>query len=456
MLLLGCGRIDFDPLDPGDGSKSGTRLKLVWNELEDGTRTWRDIYDSVLDQRCTIYPWSDGNRYCVPRDATLAFTDAACTQPLVVVTTNACASAGPAARYVASGEYVCGDFTYEHLYVGTTEVAPTPYYTLLDGACMGPTPNPSARYFTASEVTTADLAAVTDTPDPTTGRYARRLYRSDDGFSLLASLYDTTLAQKCTPGPDAGAPCSPSVANGGDFNDSACTDRVVHVRNPGCAAPALASYLDIGDCTSRVVQLGAPAATPSPVYTFIANGSSFMCGPTSEQAGDTFFALGSEIVLPTSTRSLTALPGHRLQYIDHALDGASYRDPFVHDTSLDLDCGVSPDANDALRCLPRSDTLTTSDYYYTDPACTQLIHVVPYAITPCNPGLFDYGASYDFGACGLVPTLYTLAPSSYSGPLYYQSFSQPCTAVGPGATLYDVGPPIDPAAFAAATVVIDP
>src|SRR3954466_9466481 len=73
--------------DPNDGARSGTRLKLTWFELGDGTRQWDGFYDAQRKENCYIYQdWTDGKSYCAPDyDGSIEYSNAGCTTKVIEV-----------------------------------------------------------------------------------------------------------------------------------------------------------------------------------------------------------------------------------------------------------------------------------------------------------------------------------------------------------------------------------
>ena len=72
-----------------DQPTSGTRLKAQWYVGTDGSRVQAGWYDSQLQVTCSLYMASDGTLRCLPIQAgvdTSAFSDSACTQPIVIST----------------------------------------------------------------------------------------------------------------------------------------------------------------------------------------------------------------------------------------------------------------------------------------------------------------------------------------------------------------------------------
>ena len=55
-------------VDPNEGARSGSRLKLTWFEFSDGTRQWNSFYDAERKEGCYPYPaWTDGHGRLVSR-----------------------------------------------------------------------------------------------------------------------------------------------------------------------------------------------------------------------------------------------------------------------------------------------------------------------------------------------------------------------------------------------------
>src|SRR5262249_39180953 len=123
--MVGCGRIAFDPLDGSgideDGTHSGTRLKVIWNESEDGTRAYGAAHDTLLGVDCAL----GGLPYCSPFSIVMAYADAACTQPIAYAT--GCAPFATVAR----------DTQNERYYERGADRGITDYYTM-SPTCTGP------------------------------------------------------------------------------------------------------------------------------------------------------------------------------------------------------------------------------------------------------------------------------------------------------------------------------
>ena len=87
----GAGLVDglSDPVPDAraDGNQSGTRLKAKSYAGADGSKEFIGWHDAMLDSDCRFALAADGAIRCIPLAAAFAvgyFTDAGCTQPLVV------------------------------------------------------------------------------------------------------------------------------------------------------------------------------------------------------------------------------------------------------------------------------------------------------------------------------------------------------------------------------------
>src|SRR5690349_20382077 len=100
LLVAGCGSSAGTPrdapagdatadggVDPNEGARSGSRLKLTWFELSDGTRQWNGFYDAERKENCSpSATWTDGHAYCTPDDhGDIVYADASCSQKLGAV-----------------------------------------------------------------------------------------------------------------------------------------------------------------------------------------------------------------------------------------------------------------------------------------------------------------------------------------------------------------------------------
>ncbi len=96
---------DDIPATPQEDNRSGTRLKLMWDNF-DGTKVFlRAIFDTLLDTPCVPHLWSDGNRYCTPPAGEVVYQDAACTMPLGMLELDECTQTErPSSAYFGSPE----------------------------------------------------------------------------------------------------------------------------------------------------------------------------------------------------------------------------------------------------------------------------------------------------------------------------------------------------------------
>jgi hypothetical protein len=245
------------------------------------------------------------------------------------------------------------------------------------------------------------------------------------------------------------------VADADVFTDASCTARIA--QEESCSNATIGEYQDDVTCLDRFVQLGSPAATPQSAYAQGFSGSMSVCTQRSVISDNLYFDVGAEIDVPLSVRSVDAVAGRRLQHIHHVFDGARYRDLFVHDDVLDLDCAKAGAADGVSRCLPETQEISPTSHYFSDAACTQPINVLVFSQSPpCVSDIPFVSLTSGLGTCAPAATIFPLTRSSFAGPLYFTSNIQPCTSVGSDVATYDVGPAIVPTAFSTATTVIDP
>src|SRR5512140_3579343 len=97
-------------IDPADGARSGTRLKLTWYVFTDGTRQWSGMYDSERKEYCSPYypAWTDGRVYCTPEHGgSLVYTNATCTQRAMMVYVDAVCPQPPPPYYLEYATATC-------------------------------------------------------------------------------------------------------------------------------------------------------------------------------------------------------------------------------------------------------------------------------------------------------------------------------------------------------------
>jgi len=198
-------------------AKSGSRLKLTWLTTPDGVRVPFEspfaFFDSERNERCVRYPWSDGTLRCTPALTSdyvsgLAYTDSACTTP-IIQTGTAGTTQSYFAQYAPSGGLGV-------LYTPGTEVTthPSMLWTLVNGACGNPTPvgtiDSDHRYFNGVSVPSTAFVELTQVTASGSDPLEPITYQSADGVlwptdSAYSTATNTTCALGDTFTPSVGA-----------------------------------------------------------------------------------------------------------------------------------------------------------------------------------------------------------------------------------------------------------
>ena len=285
--------------DPNDGARSGTRLKLTWFELADGTRQWDGFYDALRKETCYLYSnWIDGKAYCAPdHTGSIEYSDAGCNTKVIEIYKNPSCVTQPA-PYTLDYSYTSCTSQPAHLYTRGAKISLAQYYFMgSDNVCYGPyttTPASYDYYATGPEVAKTDLVEVTLGSPVGPGRLAMRYYQSPDGMQFQGTVHDAMLGTSCYPVDVQrdGRICSPS-ANYVSYEDNAtCTSPKLTVSNT-CTAPKYAVYYPNNACPAtppHYYALGASTAG-APLYYY--NGST--CTSQTPPTNTTFYKMGTEV-----------------------------------------------------------------------------------------------------------------------------------------------------------------
>lgn len=447
ITAIGCGGGDghrvTGPL-PADTAVSGSRLKLAWYELPGGVRTWAmvpstpqptpDLLDAELGVRCTPVRWSDGVTRCTPELGDVFFTDAGCTDPMIVggsstgtafaaEHTAGCVVAPTGPVYVADGEAVHEDVLWYHV----------------DGACESVMSGPSSQLYArpVSAVHPPSMLVTVDVEDQGEGARAIATLVGDDGLIVPLAPHDVARDVTCELAPlanTAGGPCLiAEAAYDLVFLDDACLHPGVQVA-AGCARPPLAMMNTLG--CPRYFEVSATVEGSGGRYQD-AYGSCNLDGGNGGPA----FALGAAVDPGALTRA--AEPGTAraaLVYVGYG--DARMRDaPRLFDRDLGAECELDVVADGAIsQCLPRG-ALPMSDLF-ADASCTQAI-----------PDLAERGDETCIVTTepALVQTADGLHRVGARHPgLVYEQFGTSCTPLY--GALYDLGARVDVAPMTATKV----
>ena len=447
--------------DPNDGARSGTRLKLTWFQLADGTKQWDGFYDAQRKETCYVYDnWIDGRSYCTPDyDGSIEYTNATCTQKVVEVYKDPNCPRQPL-PYALEWSYTPCDSRPAHLYsIGNKITVGQYYFKGSDGSCNGPyTTSTSFDYYAVgTEIPTTDLVEVTLGSPTGPGRLALRFYESADGMRRQATVHDGALGTDCYPQThgttDTGA-CSPSAQYVGDEENATCTTPKLAISKQ-CAQPKYAVYYPNNACPgdpAHYYAVGA-ATTGSPLYYY--NGST--CVAETPLTTDNFYKMGSELSLAPVTRMI-GTAGQRIQ-LEHFTDteGLSYRSYGLFDAQKGADCYPTKLPDGTIRCVVYGGYVRT---LYKDTGCTQTIDLVETTTggSSCAAqAVPKFARKYitpPAGSCTYNTQVYQVG-ALYTGAVYENTGS--CVAYSRSTRqVYSLGAQVPLTDFVTASITIDP
>jgi hypothetical protein len=399
LTLAGCRQVfGIDPptgtltddagLPPADnGFRSGTRLKLMWNDYS-GVREYTGLFDSELASQCTPQTWSDGDTYCTPIAGIARYLDAACTTPVGDLVPVGCAPIQES-FFAVTDAMGCGSNHTYHLYqVEPTDqplsYTPTTIYKRVNGACTA-FPNSDAFVMLTKEIIpSSDL--VQQTLDNLAGaRLVQQVYDGADGSEIRGPIYDTMLGVTCTPTSDNGGECAPATDN--SYADTSCTTAVAFGVQ-GCLQPKYGAQPLHPNCAvpdETYHQTGAVATGLTP-YDY--SSGSCQADPTH---GIEYYELAATVTtVPLATR-LEPPPVAGAQIVRaYNNDGTSDVGPLgLYDTVHHIACKTIGG-----ECLPSA----TGEFgYFSDTACTQ----------PLSGGVYPLTTEPTGCASPPVPTFFT-------------------------------------------------
>jgi hypothetical protein len=441
LVLIGivaCGdniRV-FDP----NAAISGSRLRLVFHQFDDGTRQLETEYlhDVKRDEDCYPTFWSDGAPRCTPPTEPAVFLDSQCSMLLGK------APRGTTPTYFHREFVLHRQPMVSRLYTtGDRVEAPLLVWQLLDNACIGPIDaDPNADYFTlGSELTSEDFARMSILPAGATSRLGYSQYTSDDGLQLPITdgMIDTLLDVGCSPFSLDGATsatCVPDIPVADYFRDGACTEPVLAIRSSD-RMPPYVQHADANGCPAYA-RVGDAIALPSP-YRRTAAG----CVAAIASNDERFFAIGEPVAFAELARHRRD-EGRRIERIELVDGERIFEDTHLYDTTLGIECALVATA-DGERCLPRSSSLAPErEPMYRDELCSDELSLVLVPATRCTlpSHLVDDGVR---------PLL------RYTGAIYHLSTGDRCLpyTVPGSAQSYELGPALALSTFAAATAMAD-
>lgn len=461
---------------PLSGYASGSRLRArVLDGGGDPVR-FEGFVDSKLGVRCDFAYAEDGVARCLPSGTAVSyFADAACSQPVIVVSAG-CAAPPAYALWPTSGSASFCNWE-PRLPAGAQKVlardaplgsVPT-LYSPQGSSCAAasPQPSPGATVYAAHVLAPGTFVAAMEATDPRGARIGARVILADDGAAEVFGYFDETEHAACDViqesigwQSDLCIPTTMAWAN--QWADAACTQVAAHIGQQ-CPKPTIAVDASfMGNCwgkpTLHAYAIGAPIATS---YT----GSAGMCS-TLAPDGEVTFATAGPIDLSTIPAvGIEPIGAAELRaYFRSSPDGVpilpdglgmlpNSEGALFRDASRNADCWAMQLADGSWRCLPTAYALAGDTQYFSDSACTQEIVDAGDFSAPCpapDPVVALRVPSPTCGTDVRVQGIYALGASMAGGSVYATARSGgPCSTASlpAGDRVYALGAPIDPATF---------
>ncbi|HUJ63118.1 MAG TPA: hypothetical protein VLX92_31690 [Kofleriaceae bacterium] len=374
------GGVRIDPRI-NDTPTSGSRLQATYDVTPDGYSQFETWYDTMLETDCGFRATDDGATRCTPTSAervTVAYSDAACTQPYLADTAQSVTTDTPAFLDAVSDPSACpaGIAVYAG---GPSIPVPAASYVMAGGTCTGTAP-PKRAWASRAPITSTLVGATRsiETLAPTIG-VAR--WSADDGAVGFASWVDLASGDDCTWVLDGTARtmCLPTPVDvSATYSDAGCTSHAAVVPDGACAPPTV-GYARVG-CTPDGVALDDAYTLAAPqtadawsdvLGVCTAVGSASLAAAT--RADPSGFPSAGPLVGPIGMG--------RLQDRRVVVDGTGY-DVGIFDTMRGEACAFTTTATEGIRCLP---ALQSGYVAFLDASCTQraLVTQPPPASSTC-------------------------------------------------------------------------
>jgi hypothetical protein len=441
---------------PDDGAASGTRLKLTWIDYG-GTRVGGyNARDTTAGFDCYPQRWDDDRVYCSPTSGNIVYTNATCTNPVAYTYVNDACPTEPPDYFVEYSIEPCTDYRAQRIYRRGAQVAQTEYYQIYsDGSCNGPFNGDSLDFYAVgTQLGRGELVELTRATGDPGDRYAQQFYTSADGARLFDRVIDNQLATPCyleTASDATSARCPPDSRYAGYFADSVC-DTPATAAESVCDAPEYmvhypSSSLCPEESTPRYFTVGGVAPG---VYS----GGAAACGEVAPDPALTYYAAGTELVLPVMPGAIDSEAGRQIQ-LAHFTDGAlRLRGNGQFDTTNGVRCYPVRVASGDYQCVPYDAGISS---YFSEPTCTSPIELVDvYRGDPsCAPPPVPQIVTRSIGGCLTTYQFYAIG-DVYTGSLYYGSAASCIQDTSTAYIRYTLGAEIPLSAFATGVDVVDP
>jgi hypothetical protein len=442
--------------DPNDGARSGTRLKLTWYQMADGTRQWAGFHDAQRKENCFVLDnWlGDGKAYCTPDyDGSIVFSNATCTTRVAEIYKDTTCPTPPQ-PYTLEWNYTPCESRPAHLYARGNKITLAQYYYKnSDGTCAGPyTTSTSYDYFSiGAEIPTSELVQVSLGAPGGEGRLSTRYWESSDGMRRQSTVHDAALGTSCYPGTYG---CAPSARYVSYEENTACTTPKLSIAKT-CAVPKFAVYYPNTACYAdppKYYTVGALTAG-APLYYY--NGTS--CTMSTPSTTNNYYKMGTEVQLSPVTREI-GTAGQRIQLVHYTnTEGLNYRSSTLYDAQKDAECYPTKLPDGTTRCIVYGGYVDT---FYRDTMCTQTIELVMVSTGGAScapPAAPKYARKYitpPAGSCQYNTQVYNV------GALHTATVYEMNGTCVPHATadnkLYDLGTQVPLTDFVTASITTDP
>ncbi len=381
LVLVGCGRIGFDPTARGDGGDdaglpaepaahvSGTRLRAIEAVAPGGAAQLLGWHDVDLDMECRFEVASDGVLRCLPVLGSLygLRADATCTVPLGTGRVPADDPQCSQVRFLRQDNATI-------FRAGTRFSGPT--YLAMPGQCNLFDPGSQALVYTiAEQVPLTTFVAATERIVPH-GRLSWIVWSAEDGAEQLApELVDNERAERCRwmelePNEVRCVPTFGLSSIG--YSDPACTQVALSGGTVAAGGPVLTSDPTACSDGRQLFEVGAPVNS----FYLRRNG---LCSVFPAPA----FAAGAEIPLSRYEHATLMTEGASQIATARWATSSGFRSPAGLFDTVQRDRCTPVVETGTVRyiCGPR--TLEAGSFpVYTDAACTGIS--LPDAMPACR------------------------------------------------------------------------
>jgi hypothetical protein len=367
-----------------DERRSGSRLKAVSWETQDGLSVPDGWHDTQLDLDCVMTPLGRGSPVCIPRDARetneVYFLDEACSQPVLFGTST------PATHVYTWGTAPCQMPTVYR--VGAGGSADKTFSRSRDGTCRAT--GVVGAHLALQDVTGDFVQMSIRRGEPAAGLAAVWL-EGDDTLQAHAGFWDTTRDAPCEfpkvywdygRASDGSLRCLPQQGGSEQtiWEDPMCSTRLSGAVRRSCPGEPAAMWYSRWDLLVSNCPVSMRILGPGPTFEsgFVSDNGS--CRPVSSMDDLHHWVTIPPGELPPGM--VTAASGEarlQMRWLQTSVGRVTSE---IWDRELGALCRPQPVADGSIRCVPRA--LVAPDYDFADAACTQPLVVIPPGQNPVS------------------------------------------------------------------------